>query len=91
MIWWTDSALCRRLGKILPVIRHAGRPQIVEACLKHSPVWDAVEKLELSENMWVKNSPGDSASFAEFLLKVEGKFDIVKALGLASFACLMAS
>ena len=68
--------------QILPVIRHAGRPQIVEACLKHSPIWDAVEKLELSENMRVKNSPGDSASFAEFLLKVgNGKLDIVKDLG----------
>jgi hypothetical protein len=68
--------------QILPVIRHASRPQIVEACLKHSPIWDAVEKLELLENMRVKNSSGESASFAEFLLKVgDGKLDIVKDLG----------
>ena len=68
--------------QILPVIRHASRPQIVEACLKHSPIWDAVEKLELLENMGVKNSSGESASFAELLLKVgDGKLDIVKDLG----------
>ena len=69
--------------QILPVIRHGGRPQIVEACLKHSPIWDAVEKLELSENMRVKKSSGDaSASFADFLLKVgDGKLEILRDLG----------
>ena len=69
--------------QILPVIRHGGRPQIVEACLKHSPIWDEVEKLELSENMRVKKSSGDSsASFANFLLKVgDGKLETVRDLG----------
>ena len=69
--------------QILPVVRHGGRPQIVEACLKHSPIWDEVEKLELSENMRVKKSSGDSsASFANFLLKVgDGKLETVRDLG----------
>ncbi len=63
--------------QILPVIQHGRRPQIVEACLKHYPIWDAVEKLELSENMKVKKRSGDSsASFANFLLKVgDGKLE----------------
>lgn len=68
--------------QILPVIGHGGRPQIVEAFLKHSSIWDAVEKLELSENMRVKKSSGDpSASFANFLLKVgDGKLEILRDL-----------
>jgi hypothetical protein len=68
--------------QILPVIRHAGRSEIVESCLKHSSIWEAVEKLELAENMRVKNSSEESASFAEFLLKVgDGRLNTVEELG----------
>ena len=67
--------------QVLPAIQHGGRPQTVQACLKRSPIWDAVKKLELSENMRVKKSSGKSASFADFLLKVgDGKLDAVKHL-----------
>ena len=72
--------------QILPVIC---RPQIVQACLKYSPIWDAVETLELSENMKVKKSSGESASFADFQLKVgDGKLDTVKDLGLCKVRLL---
>ena len=68
--------------QILPVIRHVGRPQIIDSCLKRSSIWEKVEKLEMSENMRLKSSSKDKAAFAEFLLKVgEGRLDIAKDLG----------
>lgn len=37
--------------QILPVVQHGSRSDIVSACLKKSYIWDAVQSLELTENV----------------------------------------
>ena len=40
--------------QILPVVRHGSRPDIVEATLKSSYLWQTVTRLQLTRNMRAK-------------------------------------
>ena len=40
--------------QILPVVRHGSRPDIVEATLKSSYLWQTVKRLQLTQNMRAK-------------------------------------
>ena len=40
--------------QILPVVRHGSRPDIVEATLKSSYLWQTVTRLQLTQNMRAK-------------------------------------
>ena len=51
----------------LPVIRHARPAQIIEACLKSSPLWHHFTKFSLTENM--RAAPGE-LEFANWLLTI---------------------
>ena len=53
--------------QVLPVVRHATRAAIVEATLKHSPLWPVFRTLHLVENMRARK---EEKEFAEWLLKV---------------------
>ena len=54
--------------QILPVVRHGSRPQIVNACLKKSYLWDKVIQLHLTKNMRTRNNETDS--FAKYLIQI---------------------
>lgn len=57
------------------MVKHGGRAEIIQACLKRSYLWPRIKKCRLHENMRVKLSgnPNDAA-FAEQLLRIgEGK------------------
>ena len=55
--------------QILPVVRHGSRPDIVEATLKASYLWQFVTKLKLTQNMRAKLRE-ESSHFAEYLLSI---------------------
>ena len=55
----------------LPVVRHGSRPDIVDATLKSSYLWQFVTRLQLTQNMRAKLR-GESSRFADFLLSIEG-------------------
>ena len=58
---------------ILPVVRHGSRPDIVDATLESSYLWQIVTRLQLTQNMRAKLR-GESSQFADFLLSiVDGK------------------
>ena len=40
--------------QVLPVVKRASRPQIVEACLKRSLIWKHFQILHLRENMRIR-------------------------------------
>ncbi|XP_076948844.1 ATP-dependent DNA helicase PIF1-like [Bidens hawaiensis] len=52
--------------QVLPVVRRGTRAQIVDASFRMSPLWDIIEKLQLSINMRALNDQW----FSEFLLRV---------------------
>ena len=58
--------------QILPVVRHGGRPEIVEATLKRSYLWPKILPLQLSTNMRVSNAAPDAGAqeFSEYLQDV---------------------
>ena len=67
--------------QILPVVRHGARPQIVNATLKSSFLWQYVTKLELKTNMRVALS-NDSAEFADYLISVgDGHEEVQRDMG----------
>ncbi|XP_027098885.2 uncharacterized protein [Coffea arabica] len=50
----------------LPVVRKGSQSETIAASLINSPIWPALEKLELTQNMRARFDP----SFADFLLRV---------------------
>ena len=59
--------------QILPAVRHGSRPDIVDARLKSSFIWQIVTRLQLTQNMRAKLR-GESSQFADFLLSIgDGK------------------
>ena len=68
--------------QILPVVRHGGRADIIEACLKRSPIWKQVKIMKLTKNMRLNDQDADAESFAEQLLEIgEGRAQIEADLG----------
>ena len=68
--------------QILPVVRHGNRADIIDACLKSSPLWQDVAVMKLSQNMRVQLAGGDHDSFSKDLLAIgEGRIPIEKELG----------
>ena len=66
--------------QILPVVRHAGRAQVVGACLKSSPLWPRIETMELATNMRALNGDDQAGAYADFLLRVgDGRLPIIAA------------
>ena len=57
--------------QILPVVRHGSRPDIVDATLESSYLWQIVTRLQLTQNMRAKLR-GESSQFADFLLSIQG-------------------
>ena len=59
--------------QILPVVRHGSRPDILDATLKSSYLWQIVTRLQLTQNMRAKLR-GDSSQFEDYLLSIgDGK------------------
>ena len=57
--------------QILPVVERGTRGQIVDACLKHSPLWRYFRNLKLRQNMRVSD---EDALFRDWLLEIgDGK------------------
>ena len=55
----------------LPVIPRGSEAQIVDACLKFSPLWPSVRVFNLKENMRVKMTGSeDMAEFSDWLLSI---------------------
>ena len=57
--------------QILPVVRKGGRPEIVDACLKTSALWQHVQVMKLTKNMRVLLTGTAAATFADHLLEVQ--------------------
>jgi hypothetical protein len=53
--------------QVLPVIRHARPAQVIEVCLKSSPLWQLVTKFSLTQNMRVREN---EQLFSQWLLEV---------------------
>ncbi|XP_064648740.1 uncharacterized protein LOC135500954 [Lineus longissimus] len=53
--------------QILPVVRRGSRPQIVNACLKKSEIWQHVHMLNLTQNM---RTSSDEEDFAAYLMTI---------------------
>ena len=59
--------------QILPVVRHGSKPDIVDATLKSSCLWQIATRLQLTQNMRAKLR-GQFSEFADFLLSIgDGK------------------
>lgn len=61
--------------QVTPVLRRAGRPQIVNACICKSPLWSSVTKLRLTTNMRCHSIANDSnyhriTSYSKWLLQL---------------------
>ncbi|XP_043217555.1 ATP-dependent DNA helicase pif1-like [Amphibalanus amphitrite] len=69
--------------QILPVVRNGCRAQVVDACLKSSPLWNTVTVMQLETNMRVQlHQDARAAEFSDFLLRVgNGELPIVRELG----------
>ncbi|XP_043210441.1 uncharacterized protein LOC122375236 [Amphibalanus amphitrite] len=69
--------------QILPVVRYGCRAQVVDACLKSSPLWNTVTVMQLETNMRVQlHQDARAAEFSDFLLTVgNGELPIVRELG----------
>ena len=61
--------------QILPVIIRGRREQIINACIKHSDLWEHVNIMHLTVNMRIKQSQDDEQKqFVDYLLQIgEGK------------------
>ena len=53
----------------LPIVKHGGRGEIVNACLRCSYLWKKITVKNLTRNMRVQQS-GDSKDFSDLLLKI---------------------
>ena len=53
----------------LPIIKHGGRGEVVNACLKSSYIWKSVIVKNLTRNMRVEQK-GESDKFSELLMKI---------------------
>ncbi|XP_072013683.1 uncharacterized protein [Amphiura filiformis] len=68
--------------QILPVVRKGGRAEVVDACIKSSPLWSHVKVMKLSRNMRVAIAGGDERDYAKHLLDVgEGTIPVDSTLG----------
>jgi len=71
--------------QILPVVRHGSRADIVNACLKSSPLWDNVQVMKMATNMRVRiatETPDSNTDFGQTLLQIgEGKMPIHPDIG----------
>lgn len=68
--------------QILPVVRKGGRPEIVDACLKTSALWQHVQVMKLTKNMRVLLTGTAAATFADHLLEVgEGRVPVATDVG----------
>ena len=69
--------------QILPVVKNGGRAQVVDACLKSSPLWASITVMRLETNMRVQlHQDARAAEFSAFLLRVgNGELPIVREMG----------
>lgn len=68
--------------QILPVVRHGNRADILDACLKSSPIWQDVVVMQMHKNMRVHLAGGDQDDFAQVLLAIgEGRISPETELG----------
>ncbi len=68
--------------QILPVVRHGGRADIINACLKSSRLWKITKVMKLSGNMRLDRNDDDSHSFSQQLLNIgEGKIPVHDDIG----------
>ncbi|XP_064645129.1 ATP-dependent DNA helicase PIF1-like [Lineus longissimus] len=68
--------------QILPVVRHGNRVDIIDACLKSSPLWAQVHVLKLNKNMRVNADEDSAMSFADELLRIgQGQISTERSLG----------
>ncbi|XP_043211412.1 uncharacterized protein LOC122375900, partial [Amphibalanus amphitrite] len=64
--------------QILPVVKRGGRAEVVDACLKSSPMWPRIDTMELATNMRALNGDDQAGEFANFLLRVgDGRLPVV--------------
>ena len=57
----------------LPIVKHGGRGDVVDACLKSSYLWKKMIEKNLTRNMRVQQK-GESKAFSDLLLKIgDGK------------------
>ena len=67
--------------QILPVVKHGGRIETVDACLKQSYIWQHVTELTLSKNMRLEANH-ENQEFASYLIDLgNGRLPIFKELG----------
>ncbi|XP_005104386.1 uncharacterized protein LOC101858351 [Aplysia californica] len=67
--------------QVQPVVRHGSRPQIVNATLKSSYLWEHVYVLRLTRNMRVLLT-GETADFSNYLLNIgDDKHNVCKQIG----------
>ena len=67
--------------QILPVAKHGGRIQIIDASLKRSYLWPFVTELTLSKNMRL-TSEAENNDFASYLIELgQGFIPLLKDLG----------
>ena len=69
--------------QILPVVKNGGRAQVLDACLKSSPLWADITVMQLNTNMRAHLQHDDrAAEFSGFLLRVgNGELPVVHELG----------
>ena len=73
--------------QVLPVVRRAGRAQIVQSCINRSHLWQYVETHHLKTNERVKRNANKSnrkrlKAFADMLEKIgDGKYPVAEDLG----------
>ena len=60
----------------LPIVKHGGRGEVVDACLKSSYIWKSVIVKNLTRNMRVEQT-GESKNFSDLLMKI-GDGDIAE-------------
>ncbi len=53
--------------QILPIVHHGSEADILDSCVKNSPLWMNVKEMELTTNMRVNS---DEKEFCEFLIKI---------------------
>ncbi len=53
--------------QILPIVHHGSEAEIMDSCVKNSPIWMDVKEMALTTNMRVNS---DEKEFCEFLIKI---------------------
>ena len=69
--------------QILPVVKNGNRAQVVDACLKSSPLWPSMTVMQLETNMRVQlHQDARAAEFSAFLLRIgNGELPVIRELG----------